>query len=181
MNRNPLVCAAQKIKLKLKTLSVKTRITIIIAAVAVFTICALVTSFLFFIKAEKISENAEITASAVTQTNSVAETLKSADGDMQKASQLLRGHKAFDIQDDSLTLYYDENFKPASKSDSEFTAVASKERQGGYYSYNIKVFDIKNNEDKNNSEKKSLSASQPEIFYELSFKAVNAGGNSDDD
>ena len=155
MNRNPLVCAAQKIKLKLETLSVKTRIIIIIAAAAVFTICALITSFLFFIKAEKISENAEITASA--------------------------GHKAFDIQDDSLTLYYDENFKPASKSDSEFTAVVSKEHQGGYYSYNIKVFDIKNNEDKNNSEKKSLSASQPEIFYELSFKAVNAGGNSDDD
>lgn len=162
-------------------LSVKTRLIIILAVTVVFIAAALITSLVFFIKAEKLSENAALMSRAVTETESVAETLKSADGDMQKASQLLRSHKSFDIKNDSLTLYYDNNFEPSSKSGSAFETLIRRENQGGCYSYSIKVFRIQNTEDSHSSAENLLKENQTDVFYELSFKAVNKGGDADND
>lgn len=172
---------AEKLSEGAGRLSVKTRLIIILAVAVVFIAAALITSLVFFIKAEKLSEDAALMSRAVTETESVAETLKSADGDMQKASQLLRSHKSFDIKNDSLTLYYDNNFEPSSKSGSAFETLIRRENQGGCYSYSIKVFRIQNTEDSHSSAENLLKENQTDVFYELSFKAVNEGGDADND
>lgn len=154
----------------------KKRLLIILIAGMLFIVTALITSIVFLIKADNKAEKARLTQRATIEITSVAEALKSSNGNLEKASQLLRHHFAYDIDGDILTLYYDDNFNPSTKSGCRFESKITKKSHKGYYEYNIKVIRKSSTPEESQAEKVSKTPSALDIFYELSFKAVSPGG-----
>lgn len=148
---------------KLKT---HTKLLIITICIIVFAAVSVTVSAILFLRSGSISSEAVIMDRMSLEVSAAAEALKASEGSMQTASQLLSNHRAFDISDDSLILYYDDEFSPSSRNSSRYRAVISSESHTGFYSYDIKVFD-------NSSEKK-------DAVYKLSFKALNTGGTSNE-
>lgn len=161
-------------------LSVKTRIIIILGILAVFILTATAVSIGLFIKAESISSDAQILNQAVTESSSIAETLKASDGNMDKAAGLLRTHQIYEITADSFILYYDENFQPSAKSGSSYEAVVTKKEQNEYRSYTINIFCLSSVSKKSDASsapvQSNFSENKGKPIYKLSFKAINKGG-----
>lgn len=139
-----------------KTLFIITSSVCITLILAVFILC-----ICMFVNADRTSNRAWLTERAVTETSSIAETLKASDGDLQKTGQLMREHKMFDASDDTLLLYYNEELRPAVQTDSPYMATVTKTASDHYISYEITIFDRK----------------QDNVIYSLSFKALQKGDN----
>lgn len=129
-------------------------------AAAALIIAAVILCISLFIKADEQTRDAYLLEHAVIETTSIAETLKSSNGDLQTAGQLLREHKLFDVSDTTLTLYYDEELRPSQQSDSPYRATIVKTPSEGCVSYEIVISD---------------SDGHNEI-YSLSFKTLIQGG-----
>ena len=153
-------------KPSLLKLTSHTKLLLIMAAVFIFTAGAVTVSAVLFLRSDSMASEAVVMDRMALETRTAAEALKASDGNMQTASQLLSGHRAFDISEDSLVLYYDESFSPSSKNSSRYRTVIDREDHAGFFSYNINVFDD--------------SSEQKDTVYKLSFKALDTGGNSNE-
>lgn len=114
-----------------------------------------------FVRADKLSHEARILDRAVTESASVAETLKASGGDLQTAGQLIRAHRLYDISDNTLTLYYDDELKPANRADSPYKAVISMTPEANRITYEISIQD----------------AASGSPVYQLSFDYIHTGGD----
>lgn len=128
-----------------------------------FIITAVICIHLFF-KADKIASDADILDHAVTESTSIAETLKSSDGDLSRAAELLRNYKSYQLEDNILSFYYDDAFNPAYGSNACYRARITMENLEDCFKYDIVVTDINDG-----------NAEDGEI-YRLSFKALKKGG-----
>ena len=68
-----------------KTISVKTRVLIILLAIFVFLVAALSVSICMFVKADNVAAQAERLERVVRETDSLGEVLKASDGDTKAA------------------------------------------------------------------------------------------------
>ncbi len=142
--------------------SKKTVFFICVALAAVLLAVVIAICANLFIKADRQSHDARILKLAVTEATSAAETLKASDGDLEAAGQLMREHTMFNVSEDTLTLYYDDELKPASSTNSPYSAVITKNDSDNYHSYEIII---------------SETSTGNEI-YSLSFKAIRSGGSA---
>lgn len=118
----------------------KRTIHIIQAAAAFAIIIALIiTCGVLFSKAKQTSYKARVLDRAVIETTSIAEALKASDGDLKKAAQSMADHRVFDITENSLTLYYDEDLRPSSKTKSMYSAVILMSSGQNFFSYEITI------------------------------------------
>lgn len=115
-----------------------------------------------FIKADEYSKQARLLNRAVIESSSIAETLKASGGDLHKAGQLMTEHRLFDVTENTLTLYYDENLNPASQSNIAHKAVIEKTALSDCCEYKITISGSDTGSD----------------IYELSFKSIYTGGNT---
>lgn len=149
-----------------KNLKAHTKLLIITICICVFSAVAVTVSAVLFLRSGSMASEAVVMDRMALEISTAAEALKAAEGSMQTASQLLSSHRVFDISEDSLVLYYDENFSPSSKNSSRYRAVISRGDHAGFYSYDINVFDD--------------SSEEKEAVYTLSFNTLDTGGASDE-
>ena len=142
-------------------ISEKKLIIIISAAAAALLIAAIILCACIFVRADRLSHEARILDRAVTESASVAETLKASGGDLQTAGRLMRAHKLYDISDSTLTLYYDDELNPANRADSPYKAVISMTPDGNRIAYEINIQD----------------AASGSRVYRLSFDYIQTGGD----
>lgn len=159
-------------------LSIKTRIIIVLSIIIVFILTAISVSINIFIKAENVSIDAKILNQAVSESASIAESLKASDGSMEKSTALLRAHRTYELTDNSFILYYDENFMPSAKNNSCYKAVVTKSEQVEYRDYTINILQLTAplENKKQNPDISDSSESKDKSIYKLSFKTVNTGG-----
>lgn len=138
----------------------KTVIFIITAIILALLIAVVIISSIMLVKADERSHDARILNRAVMETSSIAEALKAADGQLETAGQLMREHKLFDISENTLTFYYDDELQPASQTNSPYKALIEKSDSDGCYSYEITIWE----------------AAADRTIYQLSLKTLKTGG-----
>lgn len=109
-----------------------------------------------FLKSYETSEKAKLLDMSVTEATSVAETLKSTSGSLEKAGSIISEGENFELSENSLTIYYDDNMNPKPKNSSSCFALIEKKSLASYISYTITFKDI----------------SHSKIIYELKFKNI---------
>lgn len=144
----------------IKRLSGKSLLLIELAILLVFFVAAMAVCVNMFTAASEKTANATITNEAVTETTSIAETLKACNGDLAKTGKHLAATSDYVIEDSALTIFYDEAMNPVAKGNSSYTAVITKAKDEKLYSYSI-VISANDN-------------SRP--VYSLDFKAIKRGG-----
>lgn len=125
-----------------------------------FFLFAAVTCTYMFVKASGQAQDAEAINKAVVKTTSIAETLKSSKGDLDKTGSLLGNKASYTIKDDQLLLYLDETMAPATQSSAVYVAKIQKKKSGIANAYQVL---IKRNEDN-------------AALYSLDFKGLRKGG-----
>ncbi len=125
-----------------------------------FFLFAAVTCTYMFVKASGQAQDAEALSKAVVKTTSIAETLKAENGNLTRSATRMGGRASYETEEDTLTLYMDENMNPASKTSAAYTATVTKEASHNLWLYGILIRD---NEDST-------------VVYELDLKSVKEGG-----
>ena len=138
---------------KLRRPSQKTVFLLCGATAIILFIAALLACITMFIYADRNSSDSRLLNRAVTETTSIAETLKA-------AGQLMNDHQLYDATDSTLTFYYDDDLRPAAQTNSPYRAVAEKSTVDFCYQYDITV---------QNSE-------TGQEIYHLTFKTPVRGG-----
>lgn len=128
---------------------------------AVLLTAALILCAVHLIKADKAAEKSQLLDRAVIEASSIAETVKASDGQLDKAGQLMREHKLFDITESTLTLFYDDNMCPSAQTDSPYRAIVTKNVEGSCLSCSISIKSRDNRDE----------------IYSLSFKTIISGGS----
>ena len=141
----------------------KTVLFLCAAFIIVMFIAAILACITMFIYADRYSTEARLLDRAVTETTSIAETLKAADGDLAAAGQLMGEHQIYDAAENTLTFYYDDELRPASQQNSPYRAVIEKSEQNFCYQYDIRIFG-------------SQDGSDDIDVYQLTFRTVKDGG-----
>lgn len=141
-------------------LSGKSLLLIELSILLVFFIAAAAVCVNIFTAANEKVQNATITNEAVIETTSIAETLKACNGSLTKAGKHLAASSDYVIEDETLTIFYDEKMNPVAKGNSSYTAVITKAKDGKLYSYSIAI---------------SANGSNKPV-YSLDFKAIKRGG-----
>lgn len=137
-------------------LSERNKLLILIGLIVTILLTAIITFSMIFIKADEKSLQARVMNHCVIESTSIAETLKASSGNLEKTGQLLRTHKLFNASENTLTLYYDENLKPAAQVSSPYKAVIQKTSLDNCYLYDITISETETNRK----------------IYTLSFKAL---------
>lgn len=145
---------------KLRRPSQKTVFFLCGATAIILFIAALLACITMFIYADRNSSDSRLLNRAVTETTSIAETLKAANGNMDAAGQLMSGHQLYDATDSTLTFYYDDDLRPAAQTNSPYRAVAEKSTADFCYQYDITV----------------QSSETGQEIYHLTFKTPVRGG-----
>lgn len=134
--------------------------TVMLCSAAVFLLLTVVLSINLFVTANRQADHAYILNQAVSEASTVAETLKSSNGDLPLTAQRLRNHKNYKLSDDSLVLFYDESMSPSIENDSVYQADISVETFPAYKAYRIRISEVSTNTD----------------IYVLEFKFLQGGG-----
>lgn len=145
---------------KLKKPSRKTIFFLCGATAIILFIAALLACITMFIYADRYSSDSRLLNRSVTEATSIAETLKAANGNMPKAGQLMKEHQLYDATENSLTFYYDENMRPAARTDSPYRAVVKRSTADFCYQYDITI----------------RSGAEGREIYHLTFKTPVRGG-----
>lgn len=151
------------------------RLLVLLGVILLFIAAAIIISMLTFARAEDISDEAKILELAVSERDSIAETLKGSDGNMQTAAQLLRNHQAADVTENSLTLYYDEEFLPSVKSDYRYRAEVTKEDQTGIHVYTIEFIDSGKTSGTDDADTTGAGSKNEKSFCSLKFSTPDTG------
>lgn len=138
----------------------KTVIFVCTSVLITLFIAAILACITMFIYSDRYSTEARLLDQAVTETTSIAETLKASNGDLAAAGQLLRSHQLYDADENTLTLYYDDSLRPAAQADSPYRAVIEKTAADNCFQYEIRIYGGSENKD----------------IYRLTFRAVKTGG-----
>ena len=147
-------------KLSLRDIPFQTIRTVMLVAAAVFLLLSIALSINLFVTANRQADKAYILEQAVSEATTIAETLKSSNGDLSLAVQYLRNYKHYKQSDDSLVLFYDENMAPTAENDSAYQASVNVESFPAYKAYKIRI---------------SVSDTNTDI-YVLEFKFLQGGG-----
>ncbi len=147
-------------KLSLRDIPFQTIRTVMLVTAAVFLLLSIALSVNLFVTANRQADQAYILEEAVSEATTIAETLKSSNGDFALAVQYLRNYKHYRTSDDSLFLFYDENMMPAAENDSVYQASVSMETFPAYKAYKIRISESDTNTD----------------IYVLEFKFLQGGG-----
>lgn len=147
-------------KLSLRDIPFQTIRTVMLVTAAVFLLLSIMLSINLFITANRQADKAYILEQAVSEAATIAETLKSSNGDLSLAVQYLRNYKHYTQSDDSLVLFYDENMMPSAENDSAYQASVSVEAFPAYKTYKIRIAETDTNTD----------------IYVLEFKFLQGGG-----
>ncbi|MDO4393031.1 MAG: hypothetical protein Q4C80_01285 [Bacillota bacterium] len=143
-------------------LSGKSLLTLELVILLAFFLFGSVTCAVIFVKADKRADEAAALENAVTRSTSIAETLKSVNGNLSKTGNRISQRNCYDIVDGKLFIYFDENMQPVAKVRSTFTALVTREASGKCSKYTI---EFTKNEDSSK-------------VYSLEFKAVRKGASS---
>lgn len=147
-------------KLSLRDIPYQTIRTVMLVTAAVFLVLSIALSVNLFVTANRQADQAYILEQAVSEATTIAETLKSSNGDLALAVQYLRNYKHYRQSDDSLVLFYDENMMPAAENDSAYQASVSVETFPAYKAYKIRISESDTNTD----------------IHVLEFKFLQGGG-----
>lgn len=147
-------------KLSLRDIPFQTIRTVMLVAAAVFLLLSIALSINLFVTANRQADKAYILEQAVSEATTIAETLKSSNGDLSLAVQYLRNYKHYKQSDDSLVLFYDENMAPTAENDSAYQASVNVESFPAYKAYKIRISESDTNTD----------------IYVLEFKFLQGGG-----
>jgi len=90
-----------------------------------------------FVTTNQQAKSASLVDSAVTESCTIAETLKAADGNLSQTVRLLTNHKTSLIEDNILTLYYDDSLLPCIEKKASYKAVITVEYSGKYNHYYV--------------------------------------------
>lgn len=150
----------------LTDLSADRKLLIVSVCIAVFIAAAVISCIVLFVRAGDLAEKGRVMDRAAVEISSVTEALRAGDGDLRAASHLLTSHRAFDISEDSMTLYYDEDFSPSTKSRAAYRAVVRQQDGTGSRSYSIHIFETAKQED----------SRTPSPVYELDLRVPDTGG-----
>ena len=151
--------AAQR-KISLRDIPFQTIRTVMLVTAAVFLLLSITLSINLFVTANRQADQAYILEQAVSEATTIAETLKSSNGDLALTVQYLRNYKHYRQTDDSLLLFYDEAMMPAAENDNVYQASVSVETFPAYKSYKIRISETDTNTD----------------IYVLEFKFLQGGG-----
>lgn len=151
--------AAQR-RFSLRDIPFQTIRTVMLVAAAVFLLLSIALSINLFVTANRQADQAYILEQAVSESETIAETLKSSNGDLALTVQYLRNYKHYRQADDSLVLFYDENMMPAAENDSAYQASISVETFPAYKAYKIRISKSDTNTD----------------IHVLEFKFLQGGG-----
>lgn len=132
--------------------------TAIIIFILLFILVAIF-SVRVFISTKQQTHDAYLAELAVTEASTIAETLKSANGDPESTVRILTYHKKCDIKDDKLILYYDDKLSPCVKKKASYKTVVTCEYFEDYNHYSIIINTI---DDK-------------ETLYSIDFKYLSGG------
>lgn len=143
----------------MRKLSPNARILILLSAILIFLVAAVSVSISMFLKADRMSAQAEVLNRVVRETDSLAEVLKASDSSTGAAAELLQEHRGAEVSDDVMTLYYTGDFEPSSKSDCSYrvSILLTPGTSGSCDAWKISWFQ--------KTEQKS--------FYHISFKTVS--------
>lgn len=147
-------------KLSLRDIPFQTIRTVMLVTAAVFLLLSIALSINLFVTANRQADKAYILEQAVSEATTIAETLKSSNGDLSLAVQYLRNYKHYKQSDDSLVLFYDENMAPAAENYSAYQGSVSVETFPAYKAYKIRISESDTNTD----------------IYVLEFKFLQGGG-----
>lgn len=139
-------------------LSLNTRILVVLIAILLFLAAAVSVSIATFLKADRLSAQAEVLDRVVRETDSLAEVLKASDGSTDAAAELLQEHRGLETSEDLMTLYYTAGFEPSSKSDYEYRVAVqlTPGKTGGCDTWKISWF----------------RATGKKAFYDISFRSI---------
>jgi len=141
-------------KLSLKTLTLIGLPLLVIIFVLTAVLCAGT-----FVTTNQQAKSAALADSAVTESCTIAETLKATDGSLSQTVRLLTNHKTSFIEDNTLTLYYDDSLTPCIEKKASYKAVITVEHSGKYNQYYIII----------------NSLDDKQTLYSLDFKYLTGG------
>ncbi len=136
--------------------------TLLKTASVIFILLFVLTTILsanIFITSNRNASRSYLLDRAVTETCTIAETLKSTDGNLTETSHLLTNHKSSKIEENILTLYYDEMLNPCIEKRAYYTATVTCEEYNIHNSYSIILNSIDNKT----------------TLYSISFKYIRGG------
>lgn len=143
-----------------ENITFQTMRTVTFVVASIFLLLAIVLAVNLFVSANQQADRASQLEQVISETASIAETLKSSNGDLGLAAQSLRNHTHYSLADNSLILFYDDTFQPSAESDATYRAVISAEAYPAYCAYTIRFSEI--------IAKREL--------YALEFKYLRGGG-----
>lgn len=117
-----------------------------------------------FLKSYETSEKAKLLNMSVTEATSVAETLKSTSGNLEKTGSIISEEKNFELSENRLKIYYDDDMNTKEKNSASCFALIEKKNSASYISYSITFKDISNSK----------------IIYELKFKNISKENINDE-
>ncbi|MDO4485841.1 MAG: hypothetical protein Q4C46_04510 [Bacillota bacterium] len=112
---------------------------VFIGLLTAFLLISFIACAWLYNQAEQKSRDALILNMSVMEASSAAETIKATDGSLKKAAKLLRSHRDYTLDDDSLLLYYDDEMRPASESCAFYMAQIRREKKDGCYCFTITI------------------------------------------
>lgn len=160
----------------------------LVIATVVFCLLTTAVAVNLLMSSSRQIDNAYALDRAVLEASTLAEGLKSSNGDLSFAAELM-GLEYFDIHNRKLTIYYDEDMAVSKEKHSTYRAVIRRKIHDLYIVYNIKFF--KNSDMAPEQEPKTADAAsdngqdtdasntetvKPEPLYALRFKCIRGGG-----
>lgn len=143
----------------MKKLTLKQLKTIFIILLSLFLITSVISCSWLFLQTGKKSECAVQSNNAVSEASSIAETIKASGGSLTKAAKRMCDKENYFINDNSLTIYYDDKMQYSTEYNSAYTAYITKEKNDNLILININI---------------STNPGKSKI-YELEFKILRKG------